>query len=71
MVADLFGIPKGRRRESKIGLDRLRARVTRIERRIAAGEAKTRELEKIASLRRRLSRSEEEAALAWQKAFGH
>ena len=70
-MADLFNVPRGRRRESKIGLDRLRAKVVRIERRITAGEAKASELDQIASLRRRLSRSEEEASSAWQKAFGH
>ena len=69
-MADLFGIPKMGRRESKLGLDRIRAKVIRIERRIAAGEAKESELNQIASLRRRLSRSEEGAREAWQKAFG-
>ena len=69
-MADLFGIPKMGRRESKLGLDRIRAKVARIERRIAAGEAKESELNQIASLRRRLSRSEEGAREAWQKAFG-
>ena len=69
-MADLFGIPKMGRRESKLGLDRIRAKVARIERRIAAGEAKGSELDQIASLRRRLSRSEEGAREAWQKAFG-
>ena len=69
-MSELFSIPKGRRRESRLGLDRLRSRVTRIERRIAAGEAKTSELDQIASLRRRLSRGEQEAREAWQKVFG-
>ena len=69
-MADLFGIPKMGRRESKLGLDRIRTKVIRIERRIAAGEAKESELNQIASLRRRLSRSEEGAREAWQKAFG-
>ena len=69
-MADLFGTPKMGRRESKLGLDRIRAKVARIERRIAAGEAKESELNQIASLRRRLSRSEEGAREAWQKAFG-
>ena len=70
-MSSLFEVPRGRRRESKLGLDRIRTRVLRIERRIAAGEAKTSELNQIASLRRRLNRGEEEAREAWQKAFGH
>jgi len=70
-MSDLFNVPRGRRRESRLGLDRIRARVTRIERRIAAGEAKTSELDQVASLRRRLARGEEEARAAWQKVFGH
>lgn len=70
-MSSLFEVPRGRRRESKLGLDRIRARVLRIERRIAAGEAKTSELNQIASLRRRLNRGEEEAREAWQKTFGH
>lgn len=68
-MADLFGIPKCGRRESQIGLDRVRASVARIEKRIAAGAASTSEMEKIASLRRRLIRNEQEAMDAWQKAF--
>lgn len=69
-MSDLFNVPRGRRRESKLGLDRIRSTVTRIERKLAAGEASTKELERIASLRRRLARGEEEARVAWQKAFG-
>lgn len=69
-MSDLFNVPVGRRRESRLGLDKIRSRVAKIERRIAAGEAKESELDQIASLRRRLSRSEEGAREAWQKAFG-
>lgn len=69
-MADLFDLPRGGRRESKLGLDRIRTKVQKIERRIAAGEAKASELDQIASLRRRLMRGEEEAREAWQKVFG-
>lgn len=69
-MADLFDVSRSGRRESRLGLDRIRAKVQRIERRIAAGEARASELNQIASLRRRLSRGEEEARAAWQKVFG-
>ncbi len=69
-MSDLFDAPRNGRRESQLGLDRIRAKVQRIERRIASGEARASELDQIASLRRRLSRGEEEAMAAWQKVFG-
>lgn len=69
-MADLFEPVKPGRRESKIGLDRVRARVVRIEKRLAAGAATEAEMNAIASLRRRLIRGEEEAREKWEKIFG-
>ena len=68
-MADLFGIPKRGKRESRIGLDRVRASVARIEKRIEAGAASISEMERISSLRRRLIHGERKAREAWQKAF--
>ena len=71
-MTDLFEEPpQDGRRESKIGLDRIRAKVARIERKLAAGEATQGEMNVIASLRRRLTRGEEAAREKWEKAFGH
>lgn len=69
-MADLFEMPKPGKRESRIGLDRIREKVARIERKISFGKATLEELQQIASLRRRLIRSEEGAREAWKKAFG-
>lgn len=68
---DLFEeLPRDGRRESTIGLDRVRAKVARIEKKLAAGEASNAEMNMIASLRRRLTRGEEAAREKWEKAFG-
>lgn len=68
-MADLFETPRPGRRESRIGLDRVRAKVARIEKKLDAGEASQAEMEMIASLRRRLTRAEEEAKKEWEKTF--
>ncbi len=67
---DLFEPPKPGRRESKLGLDRVRAKVARIEKKLAAGAATEAEMNVIASLRRRLIRGEAEAREQWEKVFG-
>ena len=66
----LFDLPKPGRRESKLGLDSVRATVSRLEKKVAAGEAKEADLERLASLRRRLVRGEAIAGDEWEKVFG-
>lgn len=66
----LFELPKPGRRESKIGLSRVRATVARLEKKVEAGEAKEQDLERLASLRRRLAREEAQAGDEWEKVFG-
>lgn len=66
----LFELPRSGRRESRLGLDRVRSTVERIEKKVAAGEASSAELERLASLRRRLAADERNAEGEWQKTFG-
>ncbi len=66
----LFDLPKPGKRESKIGLDNVRATVARIEKKVAAGEAKEADLERLGGLRRRLARDEAAAGDEWLKIFG-
>ena len=66
----LFDLPKPGKRESKLGLDNVRATVSRLEKKVAAGEAKEADLERLASLRRRLTRGEAIAGDEWEKVFG-
>lgn len=66
----LFELPKPGRRESRLGLDRMRSTVSRIEKKVAAGEASAAELDRLASLRRRLATDERNAEGEWGKVFG-
>ncbi len=67
---DLFKLPKSKKPDSKIELDRHRARLARLERKAAAGEASILDLEDLVSVQAKVADLERKAREAWRKTFG-
>ncbi len=67
---ELFKLPKSKKPDSKIELDRYRVRLVRLERKAAAGEASIMDLEDLVRVQARVAELERKAREAWRKTFG-